>query len=207
MIASLRGQVLSRTGGDVVLEVGNIGYLVAVPDRLAASVQVGESLMLHTAMVVRDDHVALFGFDSPEELNIFDLLRSVSGVGPKSALAILGHLSIDDISDAVVSENDGAFRMVSGIGPKTAKLIVLSLQGAFEGHVRRSPEATRTSAEEAIQHSVVEALTGLGWQEKVAKDGVHQALEEAGAETVDAAQLLRATLTILGPQANREGRA
>jgi Holliday junction DNA helicase RuvA len=129
MIASLRGQVLSRTGGDVVLEVGNIGYLVAVPDRLAASVQVGESLMLHTAMVVRDDHVALFGFDSPEELNIFDLLRSVSGVGPKSALAILGHLSIDDISDAVVSENDGAFRMVSGIGPKTAKLIVLSLQG------------------------------------------------------------------------------
>lgn len=207
MIASLRGQVLSRTGGDVVLEVGNIGYLVAVPDRLAASVQVGESLMLHTAMVVRDDHVALFGFDSPEELNIFDLLRSVSGVGPKSALAILGHLSIDDISDAVVSENDGAFRMVSGIGPKTAKLIVLSLQGAFEGHVRRSPEATRTSAEEAIQHSVVEALTGLGWQEKVAKDGVRQALEEAGAETVDAAQLLRATLTILGPQANREGRA
>jgi Holliday junction DNA helicase RuvA len=163
--------------------------------------------MLHTAMVVRDDHVALFGFDSPEELNIFDLLRSVSGVGPKSALAILGHLSIDDISDAVVSENDGAFRMVSGIGPKTAKLIVLSLQGAFEGHVRRSPKATRTSAEEAIQHSVVEALTGLGWQEKVAKDGVHQALEEAGAETVDAAQLLRATLTILGPQANREGRA
>ena len=207
MIASLRGQVLSRTGGDVVLEVGNIGYLVAVPDRLAASVQVGESLMLHTAMVVRDDHVALFGFDSPEELNIFDLLRSVSGVGPKSALAILGHLSIDDISDAVVSENDGAFRMVSGIGPKTAKLIVLSLQGAFEGHVRRSPKATRTSAEEAIQHSVVEALTGLGWQEKVAKDGVRHALEEAGAETVDAAQLLRATLTILGPQANREGRA
>jgi Holliday junction DNA helicase RuvA len=207
MISSLRGQVLSRTGGDVVLEVGNIGYLVAVPDRLAASVQVGESLMLHTAMVVRDDHVALFGFDSPEELNIFDLLRSVSGVGPKSALAILGHLSIDDISDAVVSENDGAFRMVSGIGPKTAKLIVLSLQGAFEGHVRRSPEATRTSAEEAIQHSVVEALTGLGWQEKVAKDGVRQALEEAGAEPVDAAQLLRATLTILGPQANREGRA
>ena len=207
MIASLRGQVLSRTGGDVVLEVGHIGYLVAVPDRLAASVQVGESLMLHTAMVVRDDHVALFGFDSPEELNIFDLLRSVSGVGPKSALAILGHLSIDDISDAVVSENDGAFRMVSGIGPKTAKLIVLSLQGAFEGHVRRSPKATRTSAEEAIQHSVVEALTGLGWQEKVAKDGVRHALEEAGAETVDAAQLLRATLTILGPQANREGRA
>ena len=94
MIASLRGQVLSRTGGDIVLEVGNIGYLVAVPDRLAASVQAGEALMVHTAMVVRDDHVALFGFDSPEELQIFDLLRSVSGVGPKSALAILG---LDDI--------------------------------------------------------------------------------------------------------------
>ena len=207
MIASLRGSVLSRTGAEVVLEVGGIGYLVAVPDRLAAGLVVGESLLVHTAMVVRDDHVALFGFDSPEELQIFDLLRGVSGVGPKSAMAILGHLSIDEISDAVVSENDGAFRMVSGIGPKTAKLIVLSLQGAFEGHIPRGPVSERSSAQEAIQHSVVEALTGLGWQEKMAKDGVARALEETESDAVDAAHLLRSALAILGPQGNREGRS
>lgn len=206
MIASLRGTVLSRAGSDVVLEVGGIGYLVLVPDRLAQGLSIGESLLVHTAMVVRDDHVALFGFDSPEELQIFDLLRGVSGVGPKSALAILGHLSINEISDAVVSENDGAFRMVSGIGPKTAKLLVLSLQGAFAGYVPRGPEVTRSSSEEAIHHSVVDALTGLGWQEKVARDGVKQALEDAGDDPVDAASLLRAALTILGPQGNREAR-
>lgn len=207
MIASLRGSVLSRTGAEVVLEVGGIGYLVSVPDRLAAGLVVGESLLVHTAMVVRDDHVALFGFGSPEELQIFDLLRGVSGVGPKSAMAILGHLSIDEISDAVVSENDGAFRMVSGIGPKTAKLIVLSLQGAFEGHIPRGPVSERSSAQEAIQHSVMQALTGLGWQEKMAKDGVARALEETESDAVDAAHLLRAALAILGPQGNREGRS
>ena len=206
MIASLRGTVLSRAGSDIVLEVGGIGYLVLVPDRLAQGLSTGESLLVHTAMVVRDDHVALFGFDSPEELQIFDLLRGVSGVGPKSALAILGNRSIDEISDAVVSEKDGAFRMVSGIGPKTAKLIVLSLQGAFEGYVPRGPEVTRSSAEEAIHHSVIDALTGLGWQEKVAREGVKHALEEADGDPVDAAHLLRAALTILGPQGNREAR-
>ena len=128
MIASLRGLVADIAGPEVVLEVQGIGYLVTVPDRSALHFSLGEEVHLHTSMVVRDDHVAIFGFESREELGLFALLRSVTGVGPKMALAVLGHMTPGAIHDAVVSENDAAFRAVSGVGAKTAKLIVLSLQ-------------------------------------------------------------------------------
>jgi len=204
VISSLRGSITARAGAQVVVEVNGIGYLVTVPDRLALSVVVGEEIALFTAMVVRDDHIALFGFGSPGELSMFDLLRGVTGVGPKSAMAILGHVSADDIYDAVVNEKDGVFRAVSGIGPKTAKLIVLSLQGALD----RVPQRTGTSpvqrVEEVVKQSVVQALVGLGWTERVAKGGVSEALETYDGEPVDASTLLRHALTILGPQTNRE---
>ncbi|MDP4899664.1 MAG: Holliday junction branch migration protein RuvA, partial [Pontimonas sp.] len=132
MIASLRGVVADIAGPEVVVEVQGIGYLVTVPDRSALRFSVGEELHLHTAMVVRDDHVAIFGFETREELGLFGLLRSVNGVGPKMALAVLGHMTPGAIHDAVLTENDAAFRAVSGVGAKTAKLIVLSLQGAFD---------------------------------------------------------------------------
>jgi holliday junction DNA helicase RuvA len=204
VISSLRGPITARTGSQVVVEVNGIGYLVTVPDRLALSVVVGEELALFTAMVVRDDHIALFGFGSAEELAMFDLLRGVTGVGPKSAMAILGHVSADDIYDAVVNEKDGVFRAVSGIGPKTAKLIVLSLQGALDRVPQKSGTSPVQRVEEVVKQSVVQALVGLGWTEKVAKGGVSEALESSGGEPVDASTLLRHALTILGPQTNRE---
>jgi len=205
VISSLRGTVLSRTGADVVIEVTGIGYKVTVPDRLALAVKVGEEILVHTAFIVRDDLVALFGFDSTDELFMFDLLRGVTGVGPKSAMAILGQLSAEDIYDAVVKENDAAFRSVSGIGPKTAKLLVLSLSGALDQVPKRSASTSGQRVEESVKQSVVQALVGLGWSDKVAKSGVAEALESHVGEAVDANTLLRQALTILGPQTNREG--
>ena len=205
MISSLRGTVLSRTGADIVIEVTGIGYKVTVPDRLALAVRVGEEILVHTAFIVRDDTVALFGFDSTDELFMFDLLRGVTGVGPKSAMAVLGQLSADDIYDAVVNENDAVFRSVSGIGPKTAKLLVLSLSGALDQVPKRSTTTSGQRAEESVKQSVVQALVGLGWSDKVAKSGVAEALESRADEAVDANTLLRQALTILGPQTNREG--
>lgn len=204
MISSLRGPVSRRLGNDVVLEVGGIGYRVSVPDRVAVALKEGEEVLLHTAFIVRDDSVALFGFDSPDELWMFDLLRGVSGVGPKSAMAILSQLSADEIHDAVATENDAAFRSVSGIGPKTAKLIVLSLSGVIE---KRSPRPTQSKSSlvpESVKAAVVQALVGLGWSERVARSGVASALEESPESSVDTGALLRQALTILGPQTNRE---
>lgn len=207
MIASLRGLVTSITGADVVVEVNGLGYLVTVPDRSAHRMIAGEETLLHTSLVVREDHVALYGFESPEELTLFALLRSVTGVGPKMALAILGHMTPAAIHDAVISENDAAFRAVSGVGPKTAKLIVLSLQGAFDSSSPRPQSTPRDPSTEALSASVVEALVGLGWSEKVAKDGVAKAADSLGDAPVDASRLLREALSILGPQTSREARS
>lgn len=207
MIASLRGVVADIAGPEVVVEVQGIGYLVTVPDRSAMRLSVGEELYLHTAMVVRDDHVAIFGFETREELGLFALLRSVNGVGPKMALAVLGQMTPGAIHDAVLSENDAAFRAVSGVGAKTAKLIVLSLQGAFDHLPRTAGETSTTSdVSEVLKASVVQALVGLGWTEKIARSGVEQVLEAGSGEPVDASTLLRDALSILGPQTNREPR-
>lgn len=188
-----------------MIEVNGIGYRVSLPRRLAAALSVGEETLVFTAMVVRDDQVALFGFESSEELSLFDLLRGVTGVGPKSAIAILGDLSSEEIYDAVIQETDAVFRSVSGIGPKTAKLIVLSLQGKLDTQPQRSSSPSPTRAEEAVKQSVVQALVGLGWTDRVAKNGVSEALAAQSEEAVDANTLLRLALTILGPRTNREG--
>ena len=207
MIASLRGVVADIAGPEVVVEVQGIGYLVTVPDRSALRFSVGEELHLHTAMVVRDDHVAIFGFETREELGLFGLLRSVNGVGPKMALAVLGQMTPGAIHDAVLTENDAAFRAVSGVGAKTAKLIVLSLQGAFDHLPPTAGEAPVVAdISEVVKASVVQALVGLGWSEKIARGGVEQVLEAASGEPVDASTLLREALSILGPQTNREPR-
>lgn len=207
MIASLRGVVADIAGPEVVVEVQGIGYLVTVPDRSALRLSVGEELRIHTAMVVRDDHVAIFGFETREELGLFGLLRSVNGVGPKMALAVLGQMTPGAIHDAVLTENDAAFRAVSGVGAKTAKLIVLSLQGAFDRLPPTAGEAPVVAdISEVVKASVVQALVGLGWSEKIARGGVEQVLEAASGEPVDASTLLREALSILGPQTNREPR-
>ena len=207
MIASLRGVVADIAGPEVVVEVQGIGYLVTVPDRSALRFSVGEELHLHTAMVVRDDYVAIFGFETREELGLFGLLRSVNGVGQKMALAVLGQMTPGAIHDAVLTENDAAFRAVSGVGAKTAKLIVLSLQGAFDHLPPTAGEApVAADISEVVKASVVQALVGLGWSEKIARGGVEQVLEAASGEPVDASTLLREALSILGPQTNREPR-
>ena len=209
MIASIRGTLLRRTGNDLIIDVSGIGYRVTVPDRLALAVRDGEDVVVHTAYIPREDQVSLYGFDTPEELDMFDLLRSVTGVGPKSAMAVLSQLSADEIHDAIAHENDVAFRSVSGIGPKTAKLIVLSLQGSFERKPSRGLGASSpvSTSHDIVRHSVVQALVGLGWSDRVARDGVQRALEADSDGPVEANTLLRQALTILGPHTNREARS
>lgn len=199
MISSVRGTVLSASGSFVAVEVGGIGYSIQVTPALALSLRIGHEIRLHTALVVREDDMSLFGFATPEELDMFDLLRGVSGVGPKSALGVLATLSPHDIASAVAGEDDAPFRKVSGIGPKTAKLIVVSLAGKILAPAGLAPAASAPASSTA--QSVVVALVGLGWNEKVAAHAVEEvvaAAAEDGALPVPA--LLRLALARLGPQ-------
>ena len=198
MIASLRGTVLEAVGTTLVVEVAGVGYAVAVTPDHALSVRHGELVLLHTTMVVREDDVSLFGFPDRERLEVFDLLRGVTGVGPKSALGVLGALSPAEIATAVANEDDAAFRKVSGIGPKTAKLIVVSLTGKLIA-IRSAPVAARPSARGA---DVLVALVGLGYQERAAQTALDDVLA-ARPDERQTAVLLRAALALLGPQAVR----
>jgi holliday junction DNA helicase RuvA len=197
MISSLHGTVLHSTSDQVVVEVGGVGLSVAVPADVAHTATVGEQLRLHTSLIVREDALSLFGFAEREELEVFGLLISVTGVGPKSALGVLSHLTVDQIAEAVNAEDDAPFRRVSGIGPKTAKLIVVQLAGKVQPSIVAAP--TPAGAVDIVGQ-VAAALVGLGWSEKVAAEAAAQTAAEASdAERAAVAPLLRRTLALLGP--------
>jgi Holliday junction DNA helicase RuvA len=205
MISSLHGVVLHATSDQVVIDVGGVGFSVAVPADVAHTAAVGEKLLLHTSLIVREDSLSLFGFADRGELEIFGLLISVTGVGPKSALGVLSHLTAEQIADAVTAEDDAPFRRVSGIGPKTAKLIVLQLAGKVQAFAAPSKPVAAGSTDVVTQ--VAAALIGLGWSEKVATEAATQtAAEVTEAERASVASLLRRTLALLGPAQGGQAR-
>jgi Holliday junction DNA helicase RuvA len=186
VIASLTGLVLSSSNGQIVIDVKGVGYLVHSRAQTVASISQGDSVSFHTSLVVREDAWTLFGFENRQELEVFELLRSVNGVGPKSALSILNQMSVEQIAQAVSDESDESFKAVSGIGSKTAKLITLTLAGKLMGSGSKS-------AALAISESAVSALVGLGWSERQSRD----ALQQVAAKDFSDKQLLKAALQVL----------
>ena len=205
MISSLRGRVLTAAGSSVVIEVGGVGFHVNTTPALSLASRVGHEVSVHTTLIVREDALTLFGFATRDELDVFDLLIGVTGVGPKSALGVLSALSPEQVAEAVQRDDDAVFRKVSGIGPKTAKLITVSLAGKLIAPV--TPARAATVVTGGAAESVLAALTGLGWSERVAAEAVDETI--AAASDIEAASvptLLRLTLARLGP-AQQHGRA
>ena len=186
MIASLNGTVLVKGLNSLVLDVAGVGYSVMVPNSLAARLSVGQKAMVFTALIVREDAFVLFGFEDAEQIALFDHLRSVSGVGPKTALAAISTLSPAEIANAVANDDASAFQRVVGIGAKTAKLIVVSLAGKLS--------AMETSSVEAAD--LLAAMQSLGWPERVAEPAVRQVLKTG--ENKPFGDLIRECLAILG---------
>jgi Holliday junction DNA helicase RuvA len=178
--------VLSSSNGQVVIDVAGVGYLVHGTSSTVSSVSEGKNITFHTSLVVREDAFTLFGFVLKSELEVFELLRSVNGVGPKSALSILNQMSVEQIAQAVADESDAAFKAVSGVGAKTAKLITLTLSG------KMSPPSSQ-GASSSQSEKAVNALVGLGWSERQARDAVH----EVGNPGMTDKELLKAALKTL----------
>jgi Holliday junction DNA helicase RuvA len=196
MISSVRGTVLAVSGTHAVIEVGGVGFSVQVTPRHGLSLRVGSEAFIRTALIVREDDLSLFGFAEADELVVFDHLRSVTGVGPKSAMGVLAVMTPSEVARAVTLDDDAAFRKVSGIGPKTAKLIVVSLAGKLV--VTHSAEPAAQAAP-SVSDSVLVALVGLGWNERVAMQAVDDAIAEApDSEREVVPALLRRALAQLG---------
>jgi Holliday junction DNA helicase RuvA len=200
MISSVRGLVLSAVGSTAVLEVGGVGLALQVTPTTALGLRHGTEARLLTTLLVREDSLTLYGFATADELAVFELLVGVTGVGPKSALGVLGVLTPNQVAQAVAGEDDAVFRKVSGIGPKTAKLIILSLAGKIIVSAVEGAPRTRRPAAASPAASVQGALIGLGWSERVAEEAVRETLAEAAEpDLIGVAALLRLVLARLGP--------
>jgi Holliday junction DNA helicase RuvA len=159
MIARLSGTVWEIREDHLVIRVGGVGLQVRVPSGVLARIDgVGQPLELFTHLHVRETELSLFGFLTEEELALFKLLLSVSGVGPKVALALLGTVAPDALRQAVAQEQPGLLSRVPGIGPKTARAIVFHLKDKI---IPAGLEAAPLLSD--IDAEVIAALTGLGF--------------------------------------------
>jgi Holliday junction DNA helicase RuvA len=200
VIASLTGRVVRLDLDALVLEVAGIGYLVRTTPQALASTRHGAELTLHTELVVREDSLTLYGFPHPEEAETFRIVQSVSGIGPRTALAVLAVLEPEELRRAVAEQDIKTITRTPGIGPKVAGRMLLELGGKLPAP--SSPSAATPSGEAPApaggpDADVVEALVGLGWAEKAARAAVGSA-RDAGGESLDAAALLRTALRGLG---------
>jgi Holliday junction DNA helicase RuvA len=158
MIARLSGTLWSISENHVVIRVGGVGFQVHVPSSVLAQLDgVGQPVELFSHLHVRENELTLYGFLTEDELALFRLLLSVSGVGPKVALALLGTVSPDALRQAVVQEEPGLLSRVPGIGPKTAKAIIFYLKDKIIPTEVKAPLLSDADAE------VIAALTGLGF--------------------------------------------
>ncbi|MDI2098047.1 Holliday junction branch migration protein RuvA [Ruicaihuangia caeni] len=205
MIASLRGAVLGIDGSIAILDVAGVGYAVQLTPQHAHSLRVGHETSIRTALIVRDDEFSLFGFEDADSRAVFDQLRTVSGVGPKSAMGVLSAMTPAQIAQAVADDDHSAFRKVSGIGPKTAKLITVTLAGKLDAFVAPTAPEQVPALDGTIAASVISALIGLGWPERVAAQAVADAADHADdAERAGVQSLLRIALSRLGPVAREQ---
>ncbi len=192
MIAAVRGEVLEIGLDHAVVEVGGAGLAVHATPATLARLRRGEQARLATSLVVREDSLTLFGFADTEERELFTLLQTVSGVGPRLALATLAVLDPDALRRALADGDATALTRVPGIGRKGAERMVLELRDKV---VAPAPVPSAAAAG-GPRAQVVEALLGLGFPIKPAEQAVDAVLAENGA--ADAAAALRAALGRLG---------
>jgi Holliday junction DNA helicase RuvA len=195
VIASVRGRVAAVRLDGAVVEVGGVGMAVQATPGTLASLRPGQEAELATSLVVREDSLTLYGFADADERDVFETLQTVSGVGPRLALAMLAVHTPDGLRRAVATEDLTALCRVPGIGRKGAQRIVLDLTdrlGAPVGEVVAASASTRPACADP---DVVEALVGLGWNAKQAEAAV-QAVAAQG--PTDQTSLLRSALRHLG---------
>lgn len=208
MISFLRGTVAHVGLSSAVIDLNGAGMSVNATPQTLSRLRTGEEGKLFTSLIVREDSLTLFGFGTDDEREVFDVLLSVSGVGPRLALAVLAVHEPEAIRIAAHSGDGKAFTKVPGIGPKVAGRIVLELAGKLVPHGTAAGAADpAASAETVWKPQVVAAMTSLGWSEKDATASIDKSLADSPelAEKGNVAEILRATLRWLGQDGARAG--
>jgi Holliday junction DNA helicase RuvA len=199
MIGLLRGRLLEKRPNQVILDVGGVGYLVAVP--LSTFAAMGDlhaevTLLVHTH--VREDALALYGFLSAREKHFFELLLGASGVGPSLALKILSGMNVEELVPAIRTGDLARLTKIPGVGRKTAERMVVELKDKLEA-VTIETEKPVPSSPAGVEADVKSALLNLGYDERTAEAALAEAKREAGASNFE--KLLRVTLAALSTPA------
>jgi Holliday junction DNA helicase RuvA len=198
VIAFVRGTVAQVGLTSVVVDVGQVGIEVQCTPGTIATLRIGAPAQLPTSLVVREDSLTVFGFRDEGEKQLFELLQTASGVGPKLAQAMLAVLSPDDLRRAVSSEDVRTLTRVPGVGQKGAQRLILELKDRIGAPATAvgAPSADPTPVEPAWRVQVRAGLTGLGWSAKEAERALDLVAEDAG-DTPDVGALMRQALRAL----------
>lgn len=201
MIAYLSGKLLEKDANAVIIDVNGVGYEVSIPLSTFYELgEIGEDVSLRIQTVVREDAFQLFGFKTIREKELFLLLISVSGIGPKSAITALSGMSADEIISAIRTNNLARLNAIPGVGKKTAERIVIELRdkitklSAIAGEEMKS-EGIPMSSGDAVMDDAISALTNLGYQRAAAEKALNQAMQEGTELSVQ--KLLRRSLQLL----------
>mgnify|MGYP006151436781 FL=1 len=197
MIARLRGTLVEKEPSTLIVDVGGVGYAVTVGIAMGARLVLGSELTLSISTQVREDSFSLYGFDSSDERRLFELLISISGVGPKMGVALLDTLGQTGLSRAIQEEDSRALCAVSGVGKKTAQRLLLELRGKVmpvftPSGVPAPSKSTPVQAEDPLRL----ALARLGYK-KSEIDRAIDGVERAGEHQGSISQRLSASLRIL----------
>jgi len=195
MISSVRGEVLSIGLDQVVVEVGGVGLAVQATPSTLATLRRGTEVRLHTSLIVREDSLTLFGFADADARELFGLLLTVSGIGPRIAMATLAVLDPDKLRIALVEGNITVLTQVPGIGRKGAERLTLELRDKVTAFAGATDGVVAATGNAAIRAEVVEALAGLGFPAELTVD---QVLAAEDTTTVSTPKVLRAALATLG---------
>lgn len=194
MIAYLKGKIINKGQGFIILGVNNIGYRVYVNATMYADLDVAREIELYAHQHVREDAQDLYGFKNLEELEMFTLLLSISGIGPKSALGVLSVSSVNGLKESIARGDASLLTKVSGIGKKTAERVVLELRekvGAM-GFAPGSSNAKGTGM--VASGEEIDALMALGYSMMQARD----ALNQVDASVEDSGERIRSALKKMG---------
>jgi len=189
MISSISGKVTSKAISSIVVEVGGVGILVQVPGRVAAGLSIGNLVNFHTYLIVREDALTLYGFTEITERDFFELLLTVTGVGPKVAQSILANSDATAIATAIISSNHKLLESVPGLGKKGAQRLVLELKDkvtSFAAGVSKSNLSVTNQVENALQ--------GLGYSAKEASAMITAIAGTEKIEKLDMAEILKLAL-------------
>jgi Holliday junction DNA helicase RuvA len=179
MIATLRGEIAQVEENALILEVGGVGLRVFVPAPLRTRTKAGEALMLYTHLIVREDALTLYGFESPAERELFSTLLGVDGVGPKAALSVLSTLTLDAVQRAVFADETEVLNRVPGIGKKTAQKMAIHLKDKLKPMDTLASVAAMTDRD----GEVLAALTALGYSVVEAQAAIQALPKDAPEDT------------------------